>query len=109
MEILLIYILCLQRYIICDDDDSINLVSNDSTLIIDSGASYHVSPMRDFFSSYTIGDFGMVKMRNKLVCEIVGTRDVILIYQTKLMISNLTCYKLAYLYEFVYHVQIYTY
>ncbi|CAJ2642124.1 unnamed protein product [Trifolium pratense] len=45
-------------YIICDDDDSINLVSHDSTWIIDSGASYHVTPRRDFFSSYTIGDFG---------------------------------------------------
>ncbi|CAJ2658330.1 unnamed protein product [Trifolium pratense] len=63
-------------YIICDDDDSINLVSHDSTWIIDSGASYHVTPRRDFFSSYTIGDFGTVKMGNEGVCKIVGMGDV---------------------------------
>ncbi|CAJ2652104.1 unnamed protein product [Trifolium pratense] len=63
-------------YIICDDDDSINLVSHDSTWIIDSGASYHVTPRSDFFSSYTIGDFGTVKMGNEGVCKIVGMGDV---------------------------------
>ncbi|CAJ2642239.1 unnamed protein product [Trifolium pratense] len=63
-------------YIICDDDDSINLASHDSTWIIDSGASYHVTPRRDFFSSYTIGDFGTVKMGNEGVCKIVGMGDV---------------------------------
>ncbi|CAJ2654735.1 unnamed protein product [Trifolium pratense] len=63
-------------YIICDDDDSINLASHDSTWIIDSGASYHVTPRSDFFSSYTIGDFGTVKMGNEGVCKIVGMGDV---------------------------------
>ncbi|CAJ2628405.1 unnamed protein product [Trifolium pratense] len=63
-------------YIICDDDDSINLASHDSTWIIDSGASYHVTPRRDFFSSFTIGDFGTVKMGNEGVCKIVGMGDV---------------------------------
>jgi hypothetical protein len=56
-------------------------------MIIDSGASYHVTPRRDFFSSYTICDFGMVKMINKLVCEIVGMRDVYFNLSNKLIIS----------------------
>jgi hypothetical protein len=73
-------------YIICDDD-SLNLLCHDSTMIIDSGASYHVTPRRDFFSSYTICDFGMVKMINKLVCEIVGMRDVYFNLSNKLIIS----------------------
>lgn len=32
--------------------------------------------MRDFFSYYTDGDFGMVKMGNEGICEIDGMRDV---------------------------------
>ena len=62
-------------YIVCDDN-SINLACQDSTWIIDSGASYHVTPRRDFFSSYSAGDFGMVKMGDEGVCKIIGMGDV---------------------------------
>ena len=36
----------------------------------------HIIARRDFFSSYTSGTFGWVKMRNKAKCEIVDMRDV---------------------------------
>lgn len=45
-------------------DNSIKLACQDSTWIIYSGAFYHVTLRRDLLSSYTIGDFGTVKMGN---------------------------------------------
>lgn len=47
------------------DDNSINPTCQDSIWIIDSGASYHVTPTRDFFSPYIAGDFRTVKMGNE--------------------------------------------
>jgi len=50
---------------ICDDDliilrdhDSVNLVSDESMWIIDSGATLNVTTRKEFFTSYTSGDFG---------------------------------------------------
>lgn len=57
------------------DDNFINFACQNSIWIIDSGVSYHVTPRRDFFSSYIVGDFATVKMRNEGVCEIVGMGD----------------------------------
>lgn len=59
------------------DDNSINLACQDSTWIIDLGVSYHVTHECDFFSSYTVDDYGTVKMGNEEVCETVGMRDVL--------------------------------
>jgi hypothetical protein len=33
-------------------------------------------PHRDFFSSYTSGKFGWVKMGNEVECEIMGMGDI---------------------------------
>ena len=35
------------------DKDVINFVSQDTSWIVDSGATSHVTPRKDFFSSYT--------------------------------------------------------
>lgn len=43
--------------IILRDYDSVNLVSYESMWIIDSGATLHVTPRKEFFTSYTSGDF----------------------------------------------------
>ncbi|XP_016647234.1 PREDICTED: retrovirus-related Pol polyprotein from transposon TNT 1-94 [Prunus mume] len=40
--------------------------------IVDSGASFHVTSRRDFFTSYTNGDFGNVRMGNDKLSKIVG-------------------------------------
>ena len=35
------------------DKDVINFISQDTSWIVDSGATSHVTPRKDFFSSYT--------------------------------------------------------
>ncbi|BBH02603.1 hypothetical protein Prudu_013229 [Prunus dulcis] len=44
--------------------------------IVDFGASLHVTSRKDFFTSYTNGDFINVRMRNDKLSKIVGRRDV---------------------------------
>ncbi|RDY10991.1 hypothetical protein CR513_04408, partial [Mucuna pruriens] len=58
--------------------ESINLVSNESMSIINSSATLHVTPRKEFFTSYTSGDFGVVKMGNDGVTKAIGVGDVCL-------------------------------
>ena len=46
--------------------------------MIDSGVSIHATPRKDFFTSYTSGDFGSVKMGNDGSAKAIGMRDVCL-------------------------------
>jgi len=46
--------------------------------IIDSGATLHITPRNEFFTSYTSGDFGMLKMGNDGVSKVIGVGDVCL-------------------------------
>jgi len=46
------------------DENIINLVSHETSWIVDSGATSHVTPRKDFFSSYTPVDSGVLKMGN---------------------------------------------
>ena len=39
--------------------------------MVDTVASFHITARRDFFSSYTSGSFGWVRMGNEAKCEIV--------------------------------------
>ena len=56
-----------------------NLVGDESTWVVDSGASFHLTPDRKCFSSYKDGDHCSVKsMGNKGACRIVGIGDVCL-------------------------------
>ncbi len=70
--------------VICDDlillreHESINLVSDESVWIIDSGATLHVTPRKELFTSYIAGTFRMLNMGNDGVAEIVGVGDVCL-------------------------------
>ena len=41
---------------------SANLASEECTWVIDSDASFHITPWRDYFSAYIVGDHGYVKM-----------------------------------------------
>ncbi|PKI75267.1 hypothetical protein CRG98_004307 [Punica granatum] len=54
------------------------LQNKDSTWVANTGASFLVTPHRDFFSSYTTGDYGYVKMGNGQSCKIVSIGDVCL-------------------------------
>ena len=43
--------------IVCDDA-CVNLACHDSTWVVDTTTSFHITTCRDFFSSYTSGSFG---------------------------------------------------
>ena len=64
--------------ILACDDACVSLASQETDWIIDSGASYHITPYREMFSSYAGGDFGKVKMANHGVTEVVGIGNIIL-------------------------------
>ncbi|GKV36538.1 hypothetical protein SLEP1_g44659 [Rubroshorea leprosula] len=64
-----------ELYLLCEND-SIDVAHYDSTWVIDTIASYHVTPNRDWFSSYKEGDFGYLKMGNRSEAKIVGVSDV---------------------------------
>ena len=64
--------------VILRDPDSVNLVSDESMWIIDSGATLHVTARKEFFTSYTPGDFGVLKMGNDGVSKVIGVGDVCL-------------------------------
>ena len=63
--------------IVCDEG-CVSLVAQDSNWVIDSGASFHVTSHGDFFRSYTVGDFGNVRMGNSGTSKIVGIGDICL-------------------------------
>ena len=44
--------------------------------ILDSGASFHVTPHRSWFSTYDSSRRGSVHLGNDYVCDIVGAGDV---------------------------------
>ncbi|CAJ2645756.1 unnamed protein product [Trifolium pratense] len=64
--------------VILRDHESINLVSGESMWIVDSGATLHVTPRKEFFTSYTSGDFGGLKMGNDGVAKVIGVGDICL-------------------------------
>ena len=63
--------------IVCDNNCE-SLECQDTTWIIDSATSYHVSPRREFFITYTPIKEGIVRMGNTGVCKIDGIGDICL-------------------------------
>ncbi|VFQ67761.1 unnamed protein product [Cuscuta campestris] len=72
------------------DADVVNAVSDDQSWVIDSGATLHVTPRKEFFTSLKSGSFGKLKMGNDAVAEVVGIGDVCLETQmgTKLLLKD---------------------
>ena len=68
----------------------INIASNETSWVVDSGASFHVTSRKEFFTSYTPGDFGVLKMGNDRLSKVVGTGTVCLETNngTKLVLQN---------------------
>ncbi|VFR02614.1 unnamed protein product [Cuscuta campestris] len=60
------------------DHGLLNVACDDCTWVIDSGASYHITSHMEYFSSYTSGDFGHVRMGNDGSSKIIGMGDVCL-------------------------------
>ena len=57
-------------------ENFVNLACDDSSWVMDSGASCHITPRHDFFTSYTAGDFGTIKLGDEGLCKIVGMRNM---------------------------------
>ena len=57
-------------------NECLPVIDNEVEWIIDTTASYHVTPNKEFFTSYMPGDFGTVKMGNTSYSKIVGIGDV---------------------------------
>ena len=54
-----------EELLLMTEESELHLVSNESTWVVDSGASYHLTPDRKCFSSYRAGDHDFVKMGNE--------------------------------------------
>ncbi|TXG69536.1 hypothetical protein EZV62_004471 [Acer yangbiense] len=68
----------------------VNITSQDTYWVIDSGASFHVTSRRDLFTSYTDDDYGQVRMGNDHVSKIVGMGEICLEISTncRLVLKN---------------------
>ena len=68
----------------------INIACDESSWVMDTGAASHVTSRKDFFSSYTPGDFGTLSMGNDTVCKVVGIGTICLKTSvgTKLVLNN---------------------
>ena len=63
-------------FLIVYDSDVVNFACQETSWVIDSGALIHATPQKDFFTSYTSGDFGSVRMGNDGSAKAIGMRDV---------------------------------
>jgi len=64
-----------------DSEDNLVLVANTHTRhsdvwVLDSGATYHICPKREWFTTYRCVDGGSVSMANGSVCNIVGIGSI---------------------------------
>ncbi|KAJ0049009.1 hypothetical protein Pint_16582 [Pistacia integerrima] len=60
------------------DDDVVNVASQETSWVIDSGASIHAISRKDLFTSYAAVDFGTLKMGNDGLAKVIGIGDVCL-------------------------------
>nr|GEV02725.1 retrovirus-related Pol polyprotein from transposon TNT 1-94 [Tanacetum cinerariifolium] len=72
------------EFFVCYDYDMVNLANDDSSWILDSGATCHVATQKDYYSSYTPGDFGVVRMGNTGLSRIAGIGEICLKFDTKM-------------------------
>ncbi|GKB76256.1 putative RNA-directed DNA polymerase [Tanacetum coccineum] len=78
------------EFFVCYDYDMVNLANDDSSWILDSGATCHVVTRKDYYSSYTPGDFDVVRMGNTGLSRIASIGDICLKFDTgmKLVLHN---------------------
>ena len=62
--------------LLCNQEDCCHIAEQDVKWLVDSVASYHCVPKREYFSTYKAGDVGIMKMGNKSVSQIVGIGDI---------------------------------
>ncbi|KAL0294146.1 UNVERIFIED_CONTAM: Retrovirus-related Pol polyprotein from transposon TNT 1-94 [Sesamum calycinum] len=61
----------------CSNGDILSVSTNQyvDAWILDSGCSYHITPNREWFSSYRAGNYGSVYLGDDRCCNIVGVGD----------------------------------
>lgn len=57
---------------LADEGNILNIVCDENSWIIDSGASFYITPHRSFFLSYRGSDFGTAQMKNQDRSNIIG-------------------------------------
>ena len=67
-----------EDFLVVYDDDVINVACHETSWVINTRASIHATSREDFFTSYTVGDFGTVKMGNDGLAKVIGIGDVCL-------------------------------
>ncbi|KAL0355895.1 UNVERIFIED_CONTAM: Retrovirus-related Pol polyprotein from transposon TNT 1-94 [Sesamum radiatum] len=62
----------------CSDGDMLSVSTNQfvDARILDSGCSYHITPNREWFTSYRSGNSGSVYLGDDRCCNIAGVGDV---------------------------------
>ncbi|VVB04180.1 unnamed protein product [Arabis nemorensis] len=66
------------QFLIILESDAINIACHDTSWVVDSGATTHATSQRDFFTTYTPGSYGSVKMGNDAVAKVAGIGDICL-------------------------------
>ena len=69
----------LDEFNIIYDDDLVNFITNETSWVIDIGVTIHVTSRKALFSTYTLGNFGVVKMESSKLSKIIRKAYVILI------------------------------
>ena len=59
-----------------DESECLHTSSDKVEWVVDTAASYYVTPRKDFFISYRTGDFGNVRMKNSSMAKILGIGDI---------------------------------
>ena len=59
-------------------DQCLATTSNQVDWVVDTGASYHATPRREFFTSYRTGDLGVIRMENNGVSKICGIEEIVI-------------------------------
>ena len=76
--------------------DSVHLVVTNQGMshdwVLDSGASFHVSPNREWFTNYDARRIGNVRLGNGLACDIVGVGDVQMVPHSFYMMLDMVRY-----------------
>nr|XP_040249189.1 uncharacterized protein LOC120966742 [Aegilops tauschii subsp. strangulata] len=66
-----------EHYLVIEDSDSYSVVRDDAmSWVVDSGASFHITSHKEYFTSYTSGVTGQVRMGNSGSSAIVGKGSI---------------------------------
>lgn len=69
--------------IICDED-LVSLATDEIICVIENTATIHATSRGEFFSSYALRDFSVVKMGNNNLSKVIGKRDIWLMEENKI-------------------------